>query len=111
VGYGESEESFVRWFEFLSEAPYLKLYRCRHCGTLWKLDVGDRSDFAIKIPSISGWESFDDRPARRQFFIDFHGGEGTEICCWAGCGGRVLNQMAICIDHAYPEFAPNRGPL
>src|SRR5262245_57130049 len=99
VAYGESEVSFVRSFEFLSEAPYLKLYRCRHCGTLWKLDVGDRSDFAIKIPNVSGWESFDDRPARRQFFVAFHSGEGSEICCWADCGSRALKQMAICVDH------------
>jgi hypothetical protein len=106
VGYGESEAKFVEGFLLIAERPYLRLYRCQYCGAHWKLDVDDRSDFAIKIPAAENWEQFDDRPVLRQFFIRFHDGEGLDKCLWAGCTGNVLKGKAICVDHAYPEYAP-----
>jgi hypothetical protein len=106
VGYGESEAKFVEHFLLVAEQPYLRLYRCQNCGTHWKLDVDDRSDFAIKVPSAENWEQFDDSSILRQFFVRFHGGEGSQKCCWAGCTGNVLRGKLICVDHAYPEFAP-----
>lgn len=105
VGYGESEAKFVENCLLIAEKPYLRLYRCKNCGTYWKLDVDDRSDFAIKIPGAENWEEFDDRPIRRQFFVRFHGGEGSDKCRWAGCKGNVLVGKLICVDHAYPEYA------
>ena len=107
ISCGESEEAFVKRFQLVAERPYLRLYRCRHCGTHWQLDFGDRSDLAIKVADPEHWETFDDRPFRRGFFIGFHGGEAAEQCCWAGCKRKVLKDKAICVDHAYPEYAPN----
>ena len=47
-----------------------------------------------------------DKPILRQFFIRFHGGEGSDKCCWAGCNGNVLVEKLIFVNHAYPEYAP-----
>jgi hypothetical protein len=109
LNYGESEKEFVRWFELVAERDWQRLYRCRHCKIFWQLDVGDRSDFAIKAVPPDQWPHFDDKPFRRDFFIRFHGGEDDEKCTWTRCNNRVLHNMAICVDHAYPEFAPEHA--
>ncbi len=103
VRYGEPEKAFVEGFELLDSRPWLRLYGCRECGVRWQLDVDDRSNLAIKVPNTELWKSFNDRPVRRAYFIDEHGGEGEETCLWAGCKNRVLKYMAICVDHAFPE--------
>lgn len=104
TNYGESEEEFVRDFEFVDEQPWLRLYRCKSCNTYWQLDVGDRSDFAIKVAQPENWLEFDDCPFRREFFVRFHGGEEQHKCIWAGCQNPALKGMAICVNHAYPEI-------
>jgi hypothetical protein len=106
VSYGESEKEFCSSFDLISERPWLRLYQCRECKTYWQLDVDDRSDFAIKVSQPEIWPAFDDRPYRREFFIQFHGGVGSKKCTWARCNQPALQNMAICVDHAYPEFSP-----
>jgi hypothetical protein len=71
----------------------------------WQLDVDDRADFAIKVPQSENWSSFNDLPYRREFFIQFHGGVSTKKCTWARCNQLALQNMAICVNHAYPEFS------
>lgn len=105
VTYGDSETEFVRLFEFVDQQPWLRLYCCRYCHTLWRLDVDDRSNFAIKIPEANDWAEFDAKPLIRDFIIRFHGGEGLDQCKWANCQNRVLKNMALCVDHAFPEFS------
>ena len=106
--YGE-EQVFTKDFELAGSRDWLRLYRCHACGTYWQLDVEDRSDWAIKVPAPEEWESFDDRPLRRAFVVRTHGGEGDEVCLWEGCENHVLKDMAICVDHAFPEFS--QGPI
>lgn len=106
VNYGELEREFVRWFEVVAEHTWVRLYRCLHCNTHWQLDFNDRSEFAIKVPEPENWPDFDDKPYRREYFVRTHGGESDRQCTWAGCRSRALKDMAICVDHAYPEFAP-----
>ena len=129
VNYGELEREFVRWFEVVAEHTWVRLYRCLHCDTHWQLDFDDRSDFAIKVAAphswldlirsgrfgralttlakvMENWPDFDDKPYRREYFVRSHGGESDRQCTWAGCRNRALKDMAICVDHAYPEFAP-----
>lgn len=105
VSYGGSEEEFCSGFKLVSEREWLRLYQCCGCNKYWQLDVDGRSDFAIKVSQPEMWGSFDDRPYRREFFIKFHGGEGTGKCSWARCNRSALQNMAICVDHAYPEFS------
>lgn len=105
VGYGESESEFCSGFTLIDERPLQRLYRCEHCATHWQLDVDDRSGFAIKVAQPENWPTFNDLPYRRGFFIRFHGGEGEKNCLWAKCPNRALVDMAICVDHAYPEFS------
>ena len=104
VNYGESEPDFTQGFELIGQQPWLRLYRCRACGTRWQLDVDDRSDFAIKVPTGCEWPGFDDRLYRREFFVSFHGGVQQAKCMQMGCDNRALMGMALCVRHAYPEF-------
>lgn len=107
LNYGE-EQVFAKDFELVGSRDWLRLYRCHGCDTYWQLDVDDRSDWAIKVPASADWESFDDKPFRRAFIVRTHGGEGDEICLWDRCRNRVLKNMAICVDHAFPEFSQEK---
>lgn len=106
VSFVESEEEFCRGFTFISQRLELNLYQCRNCGTHWQIDTDGRSDLAIKVEHPDHWATFNDLPFRRDFFIRFHGGEGQTKCLWANCPNFTLMNMAICVDHAYPEFSP-----
>ena len=107
IKHSETGENFPRVLEPIAERQWLRLYRCTQCDTHWQLDVDDRSDFAIKVPEPDKWPDFDDKPYRREYFIRFHGGEGKNLCTWVGCRKQALMDMPICVDHAYPEFAPS----
>jgi len=104
LNYGP-EKVFTKNFELVASRDWLRLYHCRDCGTYWQLDVDDRSDWAIKVLKPTEWDTFDDRPMRRAFIVRSHGGEADDMCIWAGCKNHVLKNMAICVDHAFPEFS------
>lgn len=105
VSYGESEQDFCRGFTFLAERSLFRLYRCDRCQTSWQIDIDGRSDLAIKVPRPEQWSTFNDLPYRRGFFVRLHGGESDQECIWAKCSQPSLLGMAICVDHAYPEFS------
>jgi len=106
INYEEAGSKFVRSLELVAEGAWARLCRCLHCNTHWQLDVDHRSDLAIKITKPDNWPKFDDKPYRREYFMRLHGGEGDAQCTWPGCRNRALKDIAICVDHAYPEFAP-----
>lgn len=110
VAYGESEQDFSSNCTLISQRPSLRLYQCNHCLTYWQLDVDDRSDFAIKVSEPEEWSSFDDMPYRKAFFTKFHGGESDRPCIYALCRKLALEEMAICVEHAYPEFSADSSP-
>jgi len=102
--HGHEVETFTAGFELIKKRLCLRLYRCDVCDTYWQIDYGDRSDLAIKVVEPELWDTFNDNPYRMEYFIRYHDGHGDKQCSYSGCEKPVLKNMAICENHAYPEF-------
>ncbi len=97
--------AFVAQFETVStdSQKWAKLYRCLNCNQHWQIDGGAeidrRTPLAIKIPDHDSWQTFNDRPIRRQYFIDSRGGLTDEICHWEHCSNKCVNGIVFCPEH------------
>ena len=87
-------DEHARWFrsrlEELEAVDYRRLYRCRGCGQLWRVDAWD-SPIAMKIAERETWRTFavPALPSRKS----------NEPCAWQGCANRAIDGMAICAEH------------
>ena len=84
---------------------------CRTCGQPWRLDFEDRLQvcLAIKVPRDRPWSDADDHRARFGYLVTSFGGEGTEMCRWAGCPNHALQGVALCGVHLWQNGTRARG--
>ncbi len=100
----DDSPTFDDGFTMVGNRQDVELRRCEECGEYWQIDVG-RGGLAIRVNEPESWSEFDDRPARMQNMIDFHGGLTEGTCAWAGCDRQPLRGMALCPHHAYPMLS------
>jgi hypothetical protein len=86
---------------------WVRLHRCKACGQLWRIDEWDKyqTQFAAKVPSFEGWESFDTSKLQKDFLIQSRGGLTQSECSWAGCKNAQVKGVAYCADHLFETGA------
>lgn len=99
----EFESTLVK----ISVGNWVKLFRCSECKQLWRIDEWDKyqTQFAIKVPNIETWESYDATPFQKQLLLQFRGGLSNDICNWARCEKPSVKGVAFCIDHLFETGA------
>lgn len=91
----------------LSTGNWIKLFRCSECQQLWRVDEWDKYQvqFAVKVPSVDGWETFDAAPLEKLLLLQSRGGTSNNTCAWAHCGKPAMMGVAFCVDHLYETGA------
>jgi len=82
---------------------WVRLHRCANCGQLWRLDEWDKyqTQFAVRIPSVEGWEDFDATPLQKGFLVQSRGGLGEARCIWAACRNPQVRGGFYCAHHLF----------
>lgn len=92
----------------LEHLPQLADYALDGLPFFGEWDVQATLDPSPEHGSEPNWEKLklesEPSPTREQL-VQEHGGLSEAICVWAGCDNRALANMAICFEHAYPEWA------
>jgi hypothetical protein len=59
----------------VASGEWAKLYRCRSCGQLWRIDNSDKysARFATKIPSAVGWDGYDTIALEKALLLESRG--------------------------------------
>jgi uncharacterized Zn-finger protein len=112
-------EAWVNSLQVLAKTPQgrRRLLRCPYCGQRWQLDPDPKNYspssalrgaprdkwpcLALKVPSDTDWDHFDERPARIAYLIESRGGISSERCRWRDCTKLALHESAYCPEHTY----------
>jgi hypothetical protein len=103
----DSYTEFEQGTERVAVGNWIRLHRCKTCNLLWRIDEWDKYQiqFAAKVPSIDGWESFDTSKLQKDFLIKSRGGLVQAECAWVGCKNLQVKGAAYCADHLFETGA------
>ena len=92
----------------IDEKNWRELFRCRVCGTYWRIDTGDKYQerFAWKIGEFrEDWADMNFVDEEKRLLVEHRGGVSDEACIWAGCGKPRVKGVVFCVDHLYETGA------
>lgn len=104
---GTRSDSPFKNMEQIKVGDWCYLVRCKECNQLWQVDAWDKYSHGLAIKfsgAIEEWERLSDIEIRKSAMIDNHGGLSDKECQWNKCRNKALNDMAICVEHAYEEM-------
>lgn len=105
--YDDTPKAFFRSLEKVGVGNWIMLFRCKACGQHWSIDEWDKyvDRVITKINDVENWEATDSTNLRKDLLLSSRGGTTGEECAWAGCSGKQVKGVALCIDHLYATGA------
>jgi hypothetical protein len=96
-------------FELVDQAPWVKLFRQKENGSLWRLNDWDKyqTRYFVRIQDPSGWGEFDATPLQIEL-LRMTRGVTDNTCSWVDCSNPALVDLAFCEQHAYREMGVRR---
>ncbi|MGY6217382.1 hypothetical protein ACW73L_19685 [Methylolobus aquaticus] len=93
---------FRETLTLIATGDWVELYRSQ-CGQMWRIDGYDklRTQLAIKIREMHGWEQIDSKPLVLDLLTRSHGGCSDTRCLMADCRDLALKGLAFCAEHLY----------
>jgi len=89
-------------FPSLTEPDWFSVARL---GTRWTLKPSPKYGDKAARDARSEKQRLERRPLpTREQVIEKHGGCSAAKCAWANCNNRALAEMAVCFEHAYPNY-------
>jgi len=104
---GTRSDSRFKHMEQIQVGDWCVLVRCRDCDQLWQVDEWEKYTHGLAIKysgTIEDWQKIPDIEIRKDAMINNHGGLADKECQWQTCKNPALQDMAICVTHAYEEM-------
>lgn len=105
--YEAAPEFFLEDLEELAIGSWVKLFKCKLCAQNWSIDEWDKYQerTILKVSEVANWQEIDSTPLRKSLLLEYRGGTIDENCIWAGCNGKQVKGVVLCINHLYATGA------
>lgn len=105
--YEDASKAFFETLDEITTWNWAKLVKCRECGQYWSIDEWDKYQERgiIKILDPETWEALDSTEIRKRLLLKSRGGTENEKCIWAGCEGKQVKGVVLCIEHLFATGA------